>query len=255
MKNTFKSSFVFIGTLLSVAMFPGCLKTRSQLRQNESASAQNSAEEDVSAKPSHYQNEEIKAELVRLNGAVEEMQQKLATQSATKETTDRLEMRIAELERTQAAMNQQWQTFRQAQAEAERQSAEERSVKENPEQALKQAMALLKDGQLAEAGKKLEILANSKTLKNKDRAEAQFGLGQSQFEQGEYRKAIVTLSKVQEVYGKSPRVPTSLFYIAQAFDKLNLHSDAVGFYNELVEKFPSSAEAKQVKKKGKKQKT
>ena len=45
------------------------------------------------------------------------------------------------------------------------------------------------------------------------------------------------------------RLPLALYNIGLSFDALGMKSDAQGFYAEVVEKFPRSAEAKKAKAK------
>ncbi len=52
---------------------------------------------------------------------------------------------------------------------------------------------------------------------------------------------------MKEKFPKSKRVPVTLLKIAQSFEALGMADDARGFYQELVEKFPKSSEAKKAK--------
>jgi len=74
------------------------------------------------------------------------------------------------------------------------------------------------------------------------RAEAYYQLKQ-------YKKAIVDYSKFPEKFTTSKKMPVALLKIGQSFDALGMRDDAKSFYQELIEKFPKSQEAKKARSK------
>jgi tol-pal system protein YbgF len=183
-----------------------------------------------------YALDEIKGELTRLNGRVEDLEHNSQNQNGqpTKEDLKKLESRIVELEQAQANM-----------LEAIKKLQEAPAANPDPLDAL-------------EAGKKsfnnknydaaIEQLTNYlKAPKGKHSEEATYLRGESYFQLKQYKKAIVDFSKFPEQFTHSKLMPQALFRIGQSFDALGMKEDAAGFYQELVEKFPKSSEAKKAR--------
>jgi TolA-binding protein len=93
------------------------------------------------------------------------------------------------------------------------------------------------------------LSAYLKSSKPKQAEEATFLRGESLYETKQYQKAIGDYSKFPEKYTKSKKMPYVLMKIGQSFDALGMRDDAKAFYQELVEKFPKSPEAKKARKK------
>src|SRR6185295_6027697 len=93
------------------------------------------------------------------------------------------------------------------------------------------------------------LTAYLKVPKAKKAEDAHFMRGESYFATKQYKQAIADYAKFPEKYNKSKRMPAVLFRIAQSFEKMGMKSDAQGFYAELVEKYPKSAEAKKARAK------
>jgi TolA-binding protein len=79
--------------------------------------------------------------------------------------------------------------------------------------------------------------------------EATFKRAEAHYLLKEYKKAIVDYSKFPEKYNKSKHLPTALYKIGQSFEAMGMKDDAKGFYQELVEKFPKSSEARKIPRK------
>ena len=78
--------------------------------------------------------------------------------------------------------------------------------------------------------------------------EGQFLLGESLFAQEKYKDAIYAYSKVGSQNARTPRMSAAIFQIGCCFSALKLDQDARGFYQELIQKFPNSPQAKKAKK-------
>ncbi len=235
-----KNSLVFITVgALSLSM-SGCLKTRAQLRdEGEDTSRPVPTQvQDVQPKDS-YVVEEMKGEITRLTGRLEDLERNRQQESADKakeksEAVKALETRIAELEKAQADMIE---ALKKAQAH----QAANTEAPEHFEKGKKAYQA--KDYEEA-----VEHLGNYlKNPKAKDAEEATFLRAESYYGLKQYKKAIIDYSKFPEKYTKSKRMPVALFKIGQSFEGLGMKEDAKGFYQELVDKFPKSAEAKKAK--------
>lgn len=232
--------------LLIASLGSSCLKTRAQLRSDRSD------EEEAERKPTpaHVQNvepqggyafEEMKAELARLNGRIEDLERAqrqggAQAASAQKEEAKKLENRIVELEQAQANMIE---TIRKLQESA--------PAAADPVEVLNKAKKLFEEEDFELA---IDTFSSYlKAPKAKKVEEATFLRAESYFKLKQYKKAIVDYSKFPEKYTKSERMPAALLRIGQSFDGLGMKEDAKGFYQELLEKFPKSAEAKKIKKK------
>lgn len=223
-----------------------CLKTRAQLKENPDEEADTKA---VPAKiqelkpPAEYVMDEIKNELTRMNGRIEDLereykhlQSSTGASSPQKDEIKKLETRMVELEQAQALMIESLK------------KAQETTVVD-PVDLLEKAKTQAGSGNLDDAIASLTAYLKNKKAKSAElaffmRAECYFKLKQ-------YKKAIIDYSKFAEdpKYSKSQYRPPALFKIGQSFEALGMKDDAKGFYQDLVEKFPKSPEAKKAKKK------
>ncbi len=203
-----------------LAATSGCLKTRTQVRPDNGAQGEAVDEGSRGAsapKQSRVEIEEMKTELTRLSGKLDEIDHAQRARNSTDvtEALTRLDNRVVELEKNQILV-----------------MSELKDLKDH--------------GIAAPAGKPGTAVGASKTGK-REAAEAHFNAGETEYSAKNYKKAIVEYSKVQEAFSKSPRVPASLFKIGLCFEKLGMAKEAQGFYSELTEKYPNSAEAKKAR--------
>ncbi len=225
-----------------------CLKTRAQLRgtSDEGTDSQRTQTASIQdAQPQgQYVIDEIKSEITRLTGRLEDLEraQKQTTEqhkdSTTPDTLKSMEARIQELEQAQLAMIE--------------------AIKKQEAQATPVAVGdLLEKGRKEFQGGKLdgaiETLGQflTKSPKGPGAEEATFLRAEALFLQKQYKKAIVEYSKIPEKFSKSKQMPAALYKIGLSFDSIGMNEDAKGFYQELVEKFPKSSEAKKAKAKAK----
>lgn len=251
---TFKSRFALSGFLVLVLMQAGCLRTRAQMKEDKPIYTENAEEykpvpaqaiEEV-APEGGYVFEELKDELTRLAGRVEDLERAEKARSTQKlpdasvgltESLGRLEERIAQLEKQLESMPK---------AEAHMTSAASNEVKK-PEEIFQQAKDLFDDGNYQEAEEKFTLYL--KVPKIRKQQDALFLKGECLYRLKEYKKAVVEYSKFPEKYPKSAHMPEALYKIALSFDALGMKEDAKGFYQELVEKFPKSQQSVKAKKK------
>lgn len=237
----------FVASTLALALTAsGCLKTRAQLRDEGSDDRDGPGRpvpaqvQDVQPQ-GQYVIDEIKGEMTRLTGRIEDLErqnQQLAAQpknSATTEEIKRLETRIVELEQAQVAM---LEAIKKMQASAPAVESVDTFQKGKTQ---------LQAGDYDAA---IESFTSYLRAPNAKFAEdATFMRGEAHFELKQYKKAIVDYSKFPEKYHRSARMPQALYKIGVSFEALGMKEDAKGFYQELVEKFPKSAEAKKVRAK------
>lgn len=228
--------FALIG--LSVAA-SGCLKTRAQLKEDEqdpTATPVSNPIQDVPATTGaaagagggSYVVDELKAEIARLTGRIDELERGSKGDSTSVKS---LETRVAELEKAQAEMIEAYKKV-QTKAPAPLElltTARERYAAKNYDGAIEALDS---------------FLSNPKGRNNE---EAVYLRGESFFAKGQYKKAIADFSRFPESFSRSRRMPQALYKIGMSFDALGMRADAQPFYQELLEKFPESSEAKKAR--------
>lgn len=236
--------------LLTLAAFlalsqTACLKTRAQLREENddpahSAPARTAPAQDVQPQ-GQYVLDEIKGEFTRLEGRVEDLertqkQNAANPQASSKDETRKLEQRIAELEQAQANMIETIKKLQEAPQPAA-----------DPSELIEKGKTQMEAGNVEGAAE--TFTAALKTAKGKKAEEASMLRADAYYALKDYKKAIVDYSKFPEKFHKSSYMPKALSQIGRCFEALGMKDDAKGFYQELVEKFPKSPEAKKARSK------
>ena len=246
----------FLGAFVLVHS-SGCLQTRAQMRQDaypgydqqeEASSAHRpvpvGADEPVEA-PGHYALDEIKLAITRLEGRLEDLEraqkdQKSADSSSqVKEEIKSLEERLSKIEESQAEI---LENLKKTHAQAEVAQAD-------PSVLFDKAMGFYSKENYQQAADMWSSYLKSPKIKRAD--EATFFRAESFYKLKQFKKAIVDYSKFPEKYTKSNHMPEALFKIGLSFEALGMREDAKGFYQELVEKYPKSAQAKRARPKAK----
>lgn len=73
-------------------------------------------------------------------------------------------------------------------------------------------------------------------------------LGYINYREGQYDNAMTYFSKIYTKYPNSSYAPKALIYIARSFDKTGKKAEARATYQEVINKFPKSSQAKDAKK-------
>jgi len=244
MKMLPRHALAGITTGLALAMLAtGCLKTRAQLKDDDDRDAGKpmpAQVQDVEPK-GQYVIDEMKAEITRLTGRIEDLERNLKQDEkkatgANREEIKKLETRLIELEQAQAAM-----------LEAIKKLEQSAATQADPSEHLEKGKAQFKSENYEGAIESLN--AYLKSPKAKKVEDATFLRAEAYYKAKQYKKAIVDYSKFPEKFTKSDYMPVALYKIGLSFDALNMHEDAKGFYQELIEKFPKSPEAKKARKK------
>jgi TolA-binding protein len=253
-----------LGSLLVAMMLSSCVTTRAQLNEKRGQSMTNADDEAsapavqseslggetvpapqpatepgaspavVQAQPtSQYGMEEMRAELSRLSGKVEEMEHEKKSQQATQaEEQQKLLSRIAELEK---------------QLQEKEAAAKGPSVPEG-KTALQAAKESFTNSKYENAISFLDGFIESNP-KPKELEDATFMRAESYFRLKEFKKAIIDYSKFPEKFQKSNYHPKALLKLAESFEALDMKEDAKFFYQDLFDKFPKTLEGKVAKKK------
>lgn len=229
-----------------------CMKTRAQIKGGNTHQAADQDENDAepaATNPAKHaiEIEEIKNEVTRISGKIEEIDhhQRNMNFGELKEYTTRLDSRIAELEKNQLLVMSELKALKEKETHA---AVVERNAGESSSHILAEATKLLSAKNFDGAAERFRAVLN-RGGKGKEAAEAYYGLGECDYNRKDYKKAIVQYSKVQEAFAKSARVPASLYRIGLSFQHLNMPADAKGFFSEVVERYPKSAEAKKARAK------
>lgn len=227
--------------MLALTFVSGCLKTRSQLRDDDDEGARPVPAKVQEVQPQGaYVIDEIKGEMTRLQGRVEDIERSQRQESgqhakAQKEQIQTLENRIQELEQAQIQM---LEAIKKLQSTA--------PVADQPD-VFNKGKNEFKANKFDDAAETLTDYL--KTPKGKHVEEATFLRAESYYALKQYKKAILDYSKFPEKFTTSRKLPTALFKIGQSFEALGMKEDAKGFYQELLDKFPKSPEATKAKKK------
>ena len=243
--KSFKCTTLLIAATL---LLSGCLKTRTQMHGDADASAEpNSATKKT---PANYEMEEIKNEVTRLNGKVEELdhEQRSSRSADLRSSIANLETRVVELEKNQVLILTELKDIKDNQTAKPAPAAPH--TNQTVKSLLQEGNALLAEKNFEGAAEKFRAVI-AKKPKPAESAEAQFGLGEGEYAQKNYKKAIVEYSKVQEIFSKSPKTPASLYKIGLCFQKLNMQKESRDFFSELTERYPNSPEAKKARGKSK----
>jgi tol-pal system protein YbgF len=231
--------------VLSIAA-SSCLKTRAQLKEDDDTPATGTgkpvANPVQNVEPQGgYAIDEMKGEMTRMEGRIEDLERtqkqdaSAQTSSSNKEEIKKLEARMTEMESAQAQIIEQLKKNQEVAAAA--------AV--NPDDLYDKGMNQLETGNSEAAISTFSsYLKNGKGKKTED---VTFYRGEAYFNLKQYKQAIVDYSKFPEKYTKSPHMPEALYKIGESFDALGMKDDAKGFYQELVDKFPKSKQAKKVK--------
>lgn len=220
-----------------------CLKTRAQLRQEEDSDAATPKQADVTdVQPrGEYVIDELKSEITRLNGRIEDLERAQKQQESkeakldVKEEIRKMENRIVELEQAQASMLAEMKKIQSGVPAKEEVEFFSKGKKEYLAKNYDQAIEF--------------FTAYLKTPKGKHQEDAIYFRAEAYYAQKQYKKAIIDYSKFPEKFTTSKRMPAALYKIGQSFEAMGMKDDAKGFYQELVEKFPKSPEATKAKKK------
>ncbi|MBI3072720.1 MAG: tetratricopeptide repeat protein [Deltaproteobacteria bacterium] len=120
-------------------------------------------------------------------------------------------------------------------------------VPDTPEGLLAEAAKRFKASEYVTARKLWEIFL-SKHDKHEKAALTQYWIGQSFFEEGNYKRAVEEFDKVRKQWPQSDVLPATLFNMTLAFHALGEKDLAVAAANELIKAYPENELAKKAKK-------
>ncbi len=191
--------------------------------------------------------DQIRDEVNRLRGSIEEAQfsrsrQPSDSERIDKKTSDKVSVLSQDLEQTKKRLTQLELYLDLDAAEANIDSSDSNDVK--ADQAIySAAKAHFDQGRMDKARDGfLKLIQSYPKSANADNA--QFWIGETYFQQKWYEKSILEYQKVIEKYPKGNKVSAALLKQAIAFQKIGDKSNAKLILNELTQKYPSSNEGK-----------
>jgi TolA-binding protein len=231
-------------SLALVLSLSGCLKTRTQLKEDQPDDAQPTASQpkanpvqDVQPQ-GQYAMDEVKSEITRLNGRIDDVERAQKDQTASQASNDalkKLDQRVTELETAQANMLEAIKKLQDTSPAADPTELYEKGSQEFAHENWDAAIDSLN-----------QYLKSSKP---KNAEEAYWMRAESYYHLEKYKLAIADYSQFPEKYTKSKHMAEALYKIGNSFEALGSPDDAKGFYQLLVDKFPKSPYAKKVKSK------
>lgn len=242
-KKLFRTAPVGVAVAVVVmALSTSCLKTRSQLKDDDrSDSIQAGAPTRVDdAKTQQYAMEEIKSELTRITGRLEDMERERKedeanSQKVGREDLKKLEERVSEFEKAQAQIITELKRLDTGLSQVDQVDLFEKGKKQ------------YKAGDLQESLKTLSHYLRAPNGKHAD--EAHFLKGEIYYELQDCRKAITEYTPFQEKFKSSKLAPKAIYRIGLCFETLGMKNDAKLFFQELIDHHPKSPEAKSAQKK------
>jgi TolA-binding protein len=237
MIRLFASRSLPLAALLALTLSQSaCLKTRAQLRDSgdepSGPVAVKQGPQDVHPQGG-YVIDEMKGEITRLQGRLEDLERSQKQQTPNAASTDdmkKLESRIIELEQAQANMLDAIKKMQDSPPTAD------------PAEMLKKGKNQVEAGNHEGA---IETFGHClKSAKGKVREDCTFARAEAYYAHKDYKKAIVDYSRFPEKFTSSSYMPRALFQIGRSFEALGMKDDAKGFYQELVEKFPEATKSR-----------
>jgi tol-pal system protein YbgF len=241
MMRSMKKLLCTVSLVSLVVGTSACLKTRAQLRDEDDREAS----KPIAVQPAQdvrpqgqYVIDEIKAEITQLTGRVEDLergQKELKEGGGNRDDFKKLEAKVAQLEQVQNQLQEIVNKLQESPALV------------NPNELFEKAKSQFEDEHYEAAAESFGSYI--KIPKVKKLEEATFLRGESYYKLKQYKKAIVEYSKFPEKFSRSSRMPEVLYKIGLSFEALSMKDEAKGFYQELLEKYPKSPEAKKARKK------
>jgi TolA-binding protein len=75
----------------------------------------------------------------------------------------------------------------------------------------------------------------------------QFDVAEDLFAKKDWKRAILNYQKFRESNPRSKKVPEAIYKIGVSFQELGMKDEARTFFDEVIAKFPNSAEAKKAR--------
>lgn len=175
--------------------------------------------------------EELKVEMAKLGNVIEEEAQ------GRRKDSEEIRKELASLTARIQALEQR--------AVAE-ELTQKQLVQEKSKASFESGRRLYDDGKYEEAIEVLKAVVENQP-KTEDGKKGQFLLGESYFATKAYKLAGYEFSKFQKNFPKDALVPNALYRLAASFKEMGDATNAKLFYEDLIQRYPSSPFAKKAK--------
>jgi len=105
--------------------------------------------------------------------------------------------------------------------------------------------------QIAQMSGELNVLKSAgdsgNTVADKSVRKDQFTVAEEFFQKKEWKRAILNYQKFRDANPRNKRFPEATYKIGVSFQELGLKDEAHTFFDEVISKFPNSAEAKKAR--------
>jgi TolA-binding protein len=187
------------------------------------------------------QLDELLQDVARLKGTTATLESRVSSlESSTTQAQEELDLKLEDLEKRRDG--------ERAEAEASRRRE---SLLQDPDRALDEARKLIDGGEPERARKLVRALMleyeQDRGFAERFEPRAQFLVGETYFEAGQFQQAAAEFNQVRKAYPGSVVVPTAYLRLGQCFERLNLIEDAKLFYKTVLKQFPRAPAARQAR--------
>jgi TolA-binding protein len=210
--------------LMSAFLFSGCLRTREDLKEVETANAMR--DQVTSLQKVHADSstrlEELQDQNRQLNGRIEELEHRLVkTEESKGEGKDEIQKNLEDTKRSN-------QLLQDSIAKMETQL-----------QALQEEIVALRAKEASKSSK-----SENGNSKDKDKEKSIFEAALADFQDKKWKEAILNFDQYREKNPKGKFAAEATYKTGVCFQELGMNDEAKVFYQETVAKFPQSDMAK-----------
>lgn len=218
--NFFRTTLTAI--LVLASLLTGCLKTRNEVRENEQSQVMQ--QQVVTMQKTHADStgrfSEIEEQLREFNGRVDVIENKLGKSDSG------VEAALKTTQQQNQELNQKMMLLQEALTKME-----------VDVHALNAEIQALKADKAA-AGAERSVKQAKKDV---------FEMGQEFFEKKDWKQSILNFQKYRDDHPKGKNFSEATYKIGVAFQELGMKDEAKTFYDEIVNKFPKTEEARRAK--------
>lgn len=234
-----KKIAILLVTLCFSLSLTSCLKTRSQLKEENEIAIEN---QKMANKESEVDN--LKNEIAKLNGKIEEIEH---SSKGNKTENQQLNAKIQELEATILQKNEEIKRLNEEAAQKCKVEEKEPSTDKVTGDEYALGLREFKNKKYEEALKSFRAYTKANP-KGKYTPDAFFMAGETQKKLSKKDLAILEYSKVFTKFPKSKLAPTALMRTIECFDDLGQKSEADSFRDLLEKNYPDSKAPKKINK-------
>tara|TARA_B100001971_G_scaffold215192_1_gene259773 strand:+ start:27356 stop:28120 length:765 start_codon:yes stop_codon:yes gene_type:complete len=245
-------------SVITLLFFTSCFKTAQEI-ERERKFDQMTVQYDQSSKiiaDLQLQVKELQDKLANTTGQLEEIDhlQKQMSENQKKTLEEYVSQLDAQVKLLILETKSQKTDIQKLQAEIQKQKAYTKRVTKSLTKITNNQATWANANKLFEANKMseaeamyLEVLDEGKVNAAQKNA-IHYNLGLINYWNKKYEDSAAFFSKIYTKWPKSSYAPKSLLYIARCFDKLGKKAEAKATYQEVINKYPKSSQAKSAKK-------